>query len=156
MDLVGRKLMQRGGANVQAFTKDVGTFVAANKDHATLKAEVAALGQAMEAMTVTGGKFLMWFGGGKLEMVPVVANRFLEMMSELTIGWLLLEQAVIAEAAVAGLGADHPDRAFYAGKKYAAQYFANNVLPGVAAKAQLIAREDRAVLDIPLEAFAPA
>jgi len=156
MDLVGRKLMQRGGANVQAFTKDVGAFVAKHKEHATLKAEVAALGQAMEAMTATGAKFMMWFGGGKLEMVPVVANRFLEMMSELTIGWLLLEQAVIAEAAVAGLGADHPDRAFYAGKKYAAQYFANNVLPGVVAKAQLIAREDRAVLDIPLEAFAPA
>jgi hypothetical protein len=25
MDLVGRKLMQRGGANVQAFAKDVGS-----------------------------------------------------------------------------------------------------------------------------------
>jgi hypothetical protein len=156
MDLVGRKLMQRGGANVQAFTKDIGAFVAKHKDHPVLKAEVAVLAQAMEAMTATGGKFMMWFGGGKLEMVPVVANRFLEMMSELTIGWLLLEQAVIAEEAVAKLGADHPDRAFYAGKKYAAQYFALNVLPGVAAKAQLIAREDRAVLDIPLEAFAPA
>ncbi|HEY1552970.1 MAG TPA: acyl-CoA dehydrogenase [Kofleriaceae bacterium] len=155
MDLVGRKLMQRGGANVQAFTKDIGTFVAANKDHASLKTEIAVLAQAMEAMTATGAKFMMWFGGGKLEMVPTVANRFLEMMSELTIGWLLLEQAVIAEAAAAKNPSD-ADRAFYAGKKYAAQYFANNVLPGVAAKAQLIAREDRAVLDIPLEAFAPA
>ena len=59
-------------------------------------------------MTATGGKFMMWFGGGKLEMVPVVANRFLEMMSELTIGWLLLEQAVIAEAAVAKLAPTTP------------------------------------------------
>jgi alkylation response protein AidB-like acyl-CoA dehydrogenase len=155
MDLVGRKLMQRGGANVQAFTKDIGAFVAANKDHASLKNEIAVLAQAMEAMTATGAKFMMWFGGGKLEMVPVVANRFLEMMSELTIGWLLLEQAVIAEAASAK-NPSEADRAFYAGKKYAAQYFANNVLPGVAAKAQLISREDRAALDIPLEAFAPA
>src|ERR1700733_2829675 len=155
MDLVGRKLMQRGCANVQAFTKDIGAFVAANKDHAALKTEIGVLAQAMEAMTATGAKFMMWFGGGKLGMVPGVAHRFLEMMSELTIGWLLLEQAVIAEAAVAKNPSD-ADRAFYAGKKYAAQYFANNVLPGVAAKAQLIAREDRAVLDIPLEAFAPA
>src|SRR5204862_1011546 len=33
MDLVGRKLMQRSGANVQAFGKDVAAFVAAHKEH---------------------------------------------------------------------------------------------------------------------------
>jgi alkylation response protein AidB-like acyl-CoA dehydrogenase len=156
MDLVGRKLMQRGGANIQAFGKDVGTFVAANKQHPVLKDAIAVLAQAMEALTGTGGKFMQWFGGGRMEMVPSVANRFLEMMSETTVGWLLLEAAVIADAAAAKLPADHPDRAFYEGKKYAAQYFALNVLPGVAAKAQLIAREDRTALDIPIDAFAPA
>jgi hypothetical protein len=87
-------------------------------------------------------------------MVPIVSTRFLEMMSETTIGWLLLEQAAIAEAAAAKLPADHPDRAFYAGKQYAAKYFAFNVLPGVAAKAQMIAREDRSPVDIPVEGFA--
>jgi alkylation response protein AidB-like acyl-CoA dehydrogenase len=155
MDLVGRKLMQRGGANVQAFGKDVGSFVAANKDHATLKDGIAVLGQAMEALTATGGKFMQWFGGGKMEMVPTVANRFLEMMSETVVGWLLLEQAVIAEAASAKLAADHPDKAFYDGKRFAALYFAFNVLPGVADKARMIAREDRTALDIPFAAFAP-
>jgi hypothetical protein len=155
MDLVGRKLMQRGGANVQAFAKDVGTFVATHKAHATLAAEVTTLAQAMEAMTGTGGKFMQWFGGGKMEMVPTVANRFLEMMSETVVGWLLLEQAVIASAKLTGLAADHPERAFYEGKVFAAKYFAANVLPGVAFKAQLIAREDRSVLDIPQASFAP-
>jgi alkylation response protein AidB-like acyl-CoA dehydrogenase len=154
MDLVGRKLMQRGGANVQAFTKDISTFIAANKDHASLKDSVAVLAQAIEALTATGGKFLQWFGGGKIELVPSVANRFLEMMSETTLGWLLLEQAVIAEAAIVKLPADHPDRAFYTGKKFSAQYFALNVLPAVAAKAQMIAREDRSAIEIPVEAFA--
>ena len=155
MDLVGRKLMQRGGANVQAFGKDVAMFVAANKEHPTFKDAVAILGQAMEALTATGGKFMQWFGGGRMEMVPTVANRFLEMMSETTVGWLLLEAGVIADAAAAALPADHPDRAFYDGKRFAALYFAHNVLPGVALKAQLIAREDRSVLDIPAAAFAP-
>jgi hypothetical protein len=155
MDLVGRKLMQRGGANVQAYAKDVGAFVAAHKDHATLKDGVATLAHAMEALTATGGKFMQWFGGGKIELVPSVANRFLEMMAETTLGWLLLDQAVIADAAAEKLPADHPDRAFYAGKRFAAQYFAANVLPGVAAKAQLIAKEDRSAVDMPAAAFAP-
>jgi len=155
MDLVGRKLMQRGGANVQAFGKDVGTFVAAHKEHAALKESIAVLAQAMEALTATGGKFMQWFGGGRMEMVPTAANRFLEMMSETVVGWLLLEQAVIAEAAAAKVGADHHDRAFYEGKIHAARFFALNVLPSVAAKAQMIAREDRSVLDIPVGGFAP-
>jgi alkylation response protein AidB-like acyl-CoA dehydrogenase len=155
MDLVGRKLMQRGGANVQAFGKDVATFVAANKEHPVLKDSIAILGQAMDALTSTGGKFMQWFGGGKMEMVPTVANRFLEMMSETVVGWLLLEQAVIAEAASPKLPAGHPDRAFYDGKRYAAQYFAVNVLPSVMSKAQMIGREDRSMLDIPVAAFAP-
>jgi alkylation response protein AidB-like acyl-CoA dehydrogenase len=155
MDLVGRKLMQRGGANVQAFGKDVGGFVAAHKQHPVLKDGIAQLAQAMEALTGTGGKFMQWFGGGKMEMVPAVANRFLEMMAETTVGWLLLDAAVIADAAAAPLPADHPDRAFYDGKRFAALYFAHNVLPGVTAKAQMIAREDRTALDIPIAAFAP-
>src|SRR5439155_21213123 len=110
---------------------------------------IAVLAQAMEALTGTGGKFMQWFGGGKMEMVPAVANRFLEMMAETTVGWLLLDAAVIADAAAAKLPADHPDRPFYDGKRYAAPYFARNVLPDVAAGAQIIAGEDRSVLEIP-------
>jgi hypothetical protein len=156
MDLVGRKLMSRGGQNVGAFGKDVNTFIAANKEHPTFKDGVAILGQAMESLTASGNKFMQWFGGGRMEMVPTVANRFLEMMSETVVGWLLLEQGVIAEAAAAKLPADHRDRAFYDGKKYAALYFAFNVLPTVVAKFQMIQREDRSVLDIPVAAFAPS
>ena len=130
-------------------------ILSTNRDHATLKDSIAVLGQAMEALTGAGGKFMQWFGGGKMEMVPVAANRFLEMMSETVVGWLLLEAGVIAEAASHKLAADHPDVAFYAGKRYAAQYFAQNVLPGVVAKAQLIARDDRSSLEIPTAAFAP-
>nr|HEX4312911.1 acyl-CoA dehydrogenase [Kofleriaceae bacterium] len=154
MDLVGRKLMQRGGANVAAFGKDVGAFVAANKDHATLKDEIATLATAMEALTTTGGRFMQWFGGGKMELVPAVANRFLEMMSETVLGWLLLEQGVIASTKLAALSQDHADRGFYTGKVFAAQYFARNVLPGVMAKAALVAKDDRSAIDVPISAFA--
>jgi hypothetical protein len=87
-------------------------------------------------------------------LVPLAANRFLEMMAELAVAWLLLDGAVIAEARREALPADHPDQAFYAGKVYAAQYFARNVLPGVEEKARLIDFEDRSALEIPDAAFA--
>ncbi len=156
LDLVGRKLMSRGGANVQAFTKDVQTFIAANKEHPVYKDAIAVLAQAMEALGSSGAKFMMWFGGGKMDMVPLAANRFLEMMSEAVVGWLLLDAGVRADAAAAKLPADHTDRAFYEGKKYAALYFAHNVVPEVMAKAQILAREDRSSIEIPAAAFAPA
>ena len=51
--------------------------------------------------------------------------------------------------------AEHHDRPFYEGKVFGAKFFAANVLPGVAFKAQLIAKEDRSVLDISPASFAP-
>ncbi len=154
LDLVGRKLGQRGGANLQAFLKDVGACVAATKDHPLFKDASATLGAAADAVMSTSMRFLGWFGAGKMEMVPLAANRFLEMMAETAIGWLLLEAAVIAEKAAEALPAEHADRAFYLGKRYAALYFVGNVVATVPQKAQMIGKEDRTPLDIPTAAFA--
>ncbi len=154
MDLVGRKLGQAGGANLQAYLGDVQKFVAAHSNHPTLGPAVKKLGAAQEALAGTAMRLLMWFQSGQLALVPLSANRFCEMMSELTVAWLLLEGAVVAEAAKAKVAADHPDHAFYAGKSAAALYYARNVLPGVEHKAQLLADEDKSPLEISDAAFA--
>ena len=60
-------------------------------------------------------KFMGWNATGEMARVPLAANRFLNMMSELTIGWLLLQQAVLAEEK--SEGANDVDKAFYAGKR---------------------------------------
>jgi alkylation response protein AidB-like acyl-CoA dehydrogenase len=149
MDLVGRKLGQAGGANLQAFLGDVGTFVAKHKGHATLGADVKALGVAHEALAGSAMKFLMWFQSGKMEMVPLFANRFLEMMSEVTVAWLLLDGAILAQSKL-----DSKDKAFYEGKIHAARYFARAVLPTVELLAHQMNDEDRSPLDIPDASFA--
>jgi alkylation response protein AidB-like acyl-CoA dehydrogenase len=154
MDLVGRKLAQGGGANLQAFGADVGKFVAKNGEHAKLGGDVMRLAAAQAALTKSAMKLLMWFQSGQLEMVPLVANRFLEMMAELAVSWLLLEGAVIADEKAKTVAAGHPDAAFYAGKVAAAQYYARNVLPGVEEKARQLDAEDRTALDIPDAGFA--
>jgi alkylation response protein AidB-like acyl-CoA dehydrogenase len=147
MDLVGRKLGQNGGANLQAFAADVARFTAAHGDHPALGADVKRLGTAQEAITRSAMKLLMWFQTGQIEVVPLVANRFLEMMAELAVAWLLLEGAVIAHAK----GGDDP---FYQGKIAAARFYARNVLPGVEDKARILDHEDRSALEIPDAAFA--
>jgi alkylation response protein AidB-like acyl-CoA dehydrogenase len=153
MDLVARKLGQNGGSNMRAFLGDVQKFAAAHAGHPALSAEVKTLGEAQEALMNATMKLMMWSQTGKLELVPLNANRFLEMMSEVTVGWLLLEGAVIAHDKKKALGDEHADGAFYAGKIAAAQYYARNVLPGAVAKSHLLAREDTTPIEIPDAGF---
>jgi hypothetical protein len=157
MDLVGRKLGQAGGTNLQAFLNDVAEFVKANEKDPVLGASVKELREAHEAVAGSAMRLLSWFQMGKMPMVPLGANRFLEMMSELAVGWLLLDGAAVALKAMAKLPAGDAganDRAFYEGKKHAAIYFATNVLPHVKLSAEILGREDASSLEIPAEAFA--
>jgi alkylation response protein AidB-like acyl-CoA dehydrogenase len=150
MDLVGRKMGQSGGANYMGFMQDVGNFLEQHKSHPRLGADVQQLGAALEALQSTAMLLLGWSQGGELQNVPLAANRFLQMMGRLTVGWLLLEQAIIADAA---LQAGTAEKAFYEGKVFGARYFARNLLPLVEGTAKVLAGNDTSSLDIPVEAF---
>jgi alkylation response protein AidB-like acyl-CoA dehydrogenase len=154
MDLVGRKLGQSGGQNLQAFLGDVATFVKANASDATLGAAVKTLSGAQEAVGSSAMRLLMWFQSGKVALVPLHANGFLEMMAVTAVGWMLLEGAAIAQVKRKDVPEGHKDAAFYDGKVAAALYYARNVLPSVEHAAKLMAEEDRTALDIATEAFA--
>jgi hypothetical protein len=153
MDLVGRKMGQAGGANLMAFLGDVGKFVAAQKEHPRLGPSVIVLERAQQAMQQTAMQLMAWSTGGKLPLVPLAANRVLEMMSELTVGWLLLEGALIADQKLEG-GQAGADQNFYEGKRAAGIYYARNVLPGVMSKAEVLDAEEDSALTIPDEGFA--
>ena len=49
---------------------------------------------------------------------------------------------------------DFADRPFYAGKRYAALFYAANVVATVPGKAALVGKEDKTPLEIPTAAFA--
>ncbi|MBL8602669.1 MAG: acyl-CoA dehydrogenase [Myxococcales bacterium] len=154
MDLVGRKLGQNGGRHTQEFLGDIQSFIDAHREHPTLKDAVRVLAEAHEAVGGTVMRLLGWFQSGQIQLVPLASNRFLEMMSELAVAWLLLQAASVAEAALPGVSADHPDHAFYEGKRHTAIFFAKNILPGVVHKAQVLTEGDTSAIDIPDAAFA--
>ncbi|MEM9488706.1 MAG: acyl-CoA dehydrogenase, partial [Myxococcota bacterium] len=153
LDLVARKLGRGGGATFQAFAKDVNAFVRDNQEHPELGAAIKELSSAINALGGTAMRFLGWFRAREVEKVPLAANRFLEMMAETVVAWLLLDGAVIADKALADVAEGHPDRAFYEGRKYSALFFARNVLPGVRHKADLVGVEDISAMEIPEAAF---
>ncbi len=148
LDLVGRKLGQRGGANMQALLGDIATFVGANSDHAELGDAVKTLGEASNAIAGCAMQFLAWFQQDQLELVPLSANQFLHIMSECVVGWLLLESAVIALEKLSTLDESHPDYAFYRSKKHVANYWARNVLPNVISGAEIVKTPDMSAMAI--------
>jgi len=153
MDLVGRKLGQSGGSHLQDFMGDIAAFVTEHRNHALYGAAVETLAAAQESMLQAAMALLGWSQSDKLRLIPLNANRFLSMMSELAMGWLLLDGAIIAEKIAERLAATHPDRSFYEGKRWSALWFARNVLPGVVHGAELMAREDASAVEIPEPAF---
>ncbi|HEY1089403.1 MAG TPA: acyl-CoA dehydrogenase, partial [Archangium sp.] len=154
MDLVARKLGQNGGANFQGFMTDVATFVEANKNHAVFGKEVEFLSGASEAVMGVAMGMMGWSQSGKLDLVPLAANRFLLAMSQLAVGYLLLDAGVKAEAALAKLPQGHEDKAFYEGKRYSALWYARNVLPQAKHHAEVALLEDETPMQIADEAFA--
>jgi alkylation response protein AidB-like acyl-CoA dehydrogenase len=154
MDLVGRKLGQGGGANFQAFMGDIGAFVEKNSGHAHYGKEVQLLSAATESVMQVAMGLLGWSQGENPQLVPLTANRFLAMMSKTAVAWLLLDAAVLAEEKLAALPANHPDRAFYEGKRYSAQFYARTFLPEVEAAAKVAALEDQSPVQIADAAFA--
>ena len=156
MDLVGRKLGQGGGANLQAFLGDIAKFAQKHASDAVLGPATKTLAAAQEALGGTSMRLLMWFQSGNVALVPLHANRYLEMMAETAVGWMLLEGAVIAQEKLQNgtTAAGTRDEPFYRGKVAAALYYARNVLPTVELKAKLMADADRSPLDIDAAAFA--
>jgi hypothetical protein len=151
MDLVARKLGQRGGANLQALIGEIQAFCEKHRGDAVFGADVKHLETSVESIVGCVMRFMGWSAEGKLALVASFANRFLELMSEVVVGYLLLEGAAISQTALA---AGSHEKAFYEGKVHAARWFARNVLPTVASRAEVLALEDDSAITISDESFA--
>ncbi|MBL8915717.1 MAG: acyl-CoA dehydrogenase [Archangium sp.] len=154
MDLVARKLGQNSGANFQAFVADLNSFVEAHKEHKTFGKEVTYLSTASEAVVGVAMSMMGWLQGGKVELIPLVANRFLLAMSQLAVAYVLLDAGVKAQAKLDTLPADHTDRAFYEGKTFSALWYARNVLPQAKNHAEVAMLEDQTPMQISDAAYA--
>jgi len=77
---------------------------------------------------------------------------YLEMFGHITISWLWLRQAVIAQQKI-DTGAHPDDEKFYRGKIQAMQFFFNCELPKIAHWAQLVADVDSSCFDMQPEWF---
>lgn len=154
LDLVVRKLRGRQGQDLADFLGDLTGFVERYSEDPAVGKEVKLLGEAAQALQDAGGNLMQYMMSSKLDQLTLCCSPFLEAMSEVTVGHLLLEAAVIAEEErTQDERQSQEEFDFYAGKVMAGKFYANFVLPNVLDKCRTIASNDRSALDIPDAGF---
>ena len=93
-------------------------------------------------------------GGDITNLYKVGQNtsRLLLGAGDLVVGWLLLRQADVALSALEG-DVSPKDKDFYTGKVAAAQFYARQVLPRLAAERTMAEATDNELMDVPESAF---
>ncbi|MGH8824593.1 MAG: acyl-CoA dehydrogenase [Jiangellaceae bacterium] len=162
MDLFFRKIIKDKGQAVGWLSGQIQESITAEIGGGRLKVERELLAKALEdvqGILAAMVGFLMSADpkteNGDLRNVYKVGQnttRLLIATGDLTIAWLLIRQAAVA---LEKLDADLPakDTAFYEGKIAAAQFFARQVLPRLAAERAIAEATDNALMDLDEAAF---
>ena len=129
MDLIGRKLRREQGASFKALRKLIETDFARAMRLDPLIGLTEALMMAWGQIDLAVEKSLVESDEARAQMH---ATAFLFAFGHGVVGWLWLQQAMVAQRALDADGAS-PDKAFYEGKIAAAQYFAEIELPRITA-----------------------
>jgi hypothetical protein len=169
LDLVGRKLGQRKGANMMAMAGEIGQTVAKAKAIEDLKKYAGLLEDSSNALLEL---IMILAGAGKSGnfLVPILyASPFLDIFGDVLMGHFLLQAAVIAEEKLnaiykevgaenskgkqRGLIRENAEVAFYAGKVASAKFFATEILPTIKGRCEVIKAGDKIALEVAEESF---
>ena len=152
MDLCGRKLAQGGGAAIQAFFKAVGEECTAAKSDEAL----TQLAEKLEKALAEQQAATMWFMQNAManpNHLGAGAHHYMTLMGLVTLGWMWLKMARVAQAALAR-GSD--DKAFYEAKLVTARFYAERFLPDAGALRRKLEAGADALMALDAEAFATA
>jgi alkylation response protein AidB-like acyl-CoA dehydrogenase len=163
MDLYFRKIVRDQDGALRYLLGEITKTASAEGGNGRLKLERGALGRAVadvEAIVTAMHGFLAdsMEQPEEINRVGLNTTRLLMALGDLVIGWLLVRQAEVALAALdgsgpAGSGPSSADRAFYQGKVAAARFFAQTVLPRLAADREIVETTSLDVMDLPEAAF---
>jgi hypothetical protein len=157
-DFFFRKIVRNKGAALGALSAEIGGFLESIADEGRLKEDHAAVKKALEEF---GGMVASMFSqlmSGQEDVRNVYkvgqnTTRLLMSAGDLMVGYLLLRQAASALAKLDDNGLSDSDRAFYEGKPAVAHFFAQTVLPELAARRIVVESMDNALMDLPEAAF---
>jgi hypothetical protein len=152
LDFFFRKMVRDQFKAVMFLGQQVAEFVKGDPGD-SLTHERDLLGKALEDIQASIGVMGGWAMSAQknpqeIYKVGLNTTRLLMMMGDLVIGYLLLRQAEVAQAALAA-GASSKDVPFYEGKVAAAKWFAANRLPLLTAERAVLEATTADIMDLP-------
>jgi alkylation response protein AidB-like acyl-CoA dehydrogenase len=157
MDFFFRKIVRDKGQALTKLLTDIQEFAKGDEGNGALQAERDLLAKGLEDVqgivgTMVGALTASAEDISNVYKVGQNTTRLLLACGDLVTAWLLLRQAVVAQAAL-DAGATGRDKAFYEGKVAAAKFFARQALPLLAAHRAVAESIDNALMELPEEAF---
>ncbi len=152
LDLILRKVARDGGATLQGLLGEIETTVGELAEDGPLAIERDLLGRALKDIQGLYGA-VMGKAGESLYHVGLQGNRILHATAEIIIGWLLIRQAQVASAALAGEGVSDKDRDFYTGKLASVRFYCRAVFPGLTLARKLVEGSTLELMELPEAAF---
>jgi alkylation response protein AidB-like acyl-CoA dehydrogenase len=154
LDFFFRKIIRDRGQALEHVASQISHTI--DTCDAALRPHAELLGTALDdvrTMTASLTGYLLAAAENPTEIykVGLASVRFLLAVGDLLIGWRLLVQADIAQAALAT--APTTDEAFYQGKIATARFFAQNMLPNLTALRGIIDTIDDGIMQLPEAAF---
>jgi len=156
-DFFFRKIVKDGGVALTWVAEQIQATIDAEVGNGRLKEERALLATALQDVQ---GMLTTMFGHltaaqedmTSLYKVAQNTSRLLLGVGDLITGWLLVRQAEVALAALAG-EVSEKDRFFYEGKLAATRFFTSQVLPRLSAERAIVENTDNALMEIDEAAF---
>src|SRR5215470_2098172 len=156
MDLYFRKIVRDQGNALSFLLREIRQTAATEQGNGRLKKERAALARAandVEAMVAAMHGYLAESleRPAEVDRVGLNTTRLLLALGDLIVGWLLVRQSEVAVRVLDSAAGD--DRAFYEGKVAAARFFAETVLPRLAAEREIAEATTTDLMELPEAAF---
>ncbi|QUH05549.1 acyl-CoA dehydrogenase [Saccharopolyspora erythraea] len=156
-DFFFRKIVRNNGQALGHLAGEIQKTLQAEGADERLKEERALVAAALEdAQGMLGAIFGFLTSSQEdvdnLYKVGQHAVTLLLSMGDLLVGWMLLQQAEVALAAL-DAGPSAKDKPFYQGKLAAARFFAKNVLPELKSRRKIVEAADNSLMDVDLAAF---
>ena len=156
-DFIFRKIMRDRGEAFTHLTDQISGFLERSGVRPELAGECAALRAALEDVIAMVAAMMQCHTSAanddrQIYRIGLRSVALLLAVADLLIGWLLLWQADIALSALEGSPIGR-ERAFYGGKVGVARFFAETVLPRLAAERRITEGQSLAAMDLAEDAF---
>jgi alkylation response protein AidB-like acyl-CoA dehydrogenase len=157
LDFFFRKMVKDQFKSISFLAQEITQTVKGDEGSGQLSLERELLGQALENVQAILGVMGQWAMASQTDIkeiykVGLNSTRLLMASGDLMIGWLLIRQAEVALAALAGDPSDR-DKDFYTGKVESARWFARNRLPLLAAERGIAEATTSEIMEISEAAF---